>query len=286
MIESVLTGPKGYWGAKARAAGLSRTSGNGTRKRSPSRRRREKPENIYYRNVPTSAKEIRTPWSTNIAPNAIAESLLKKKLHYSRKITNKYNDLTIDELLSMPRLQRKNIESKMSLDTYIKYASNAFNYKLAEYPYKALIVLAWPYFNNIIGQLPPNKKEKILKFMENIYVHIQRIKAKEEVGGITLEELAKKSDDEADAFLDENPKGFEMVYGDFKGNTLNEVILEFIMEDDSRNRGRYDEYMKFLNSFTPKEARELSFLVNLYILYRNMRGRPLPGYGDGRWTAP
>lgn len=304
QIEYVLTGdPKGYWGARARAAGLPPTSGNKTR-RSSSRRSRGRRENSRHREVPREAKELRVPWTPNIIPNAFATQLIEKKLHYSRKSTNKYNEHTIDELQAMPRPQRKDIESKMSLDTHIKYMSNSNDYKFWGYPYKALVILAWPYFIDIISGMFSNinnkkvreyikdQQKKIFLFMEIIYLNLLKNKSKEKIGDITLEEYGQKSEEERDDYLNSFPNGkssehaFGLVFGDFKGRTLNEIVDDLLRGDKTTKDDRNNRYIDFLTSFPPKERRELSFLVNLHILYGQMRGRPLPGYGDGRWTPP
>ncbi len=287
MIENVLTGPKGYWGARARSAGLPPTSKNLTRRRSKRPRKRE---HVYMRPVPESNRAIRFRNPGGIF-NAVEQGLMKRELRPANNYTERYNGKTMKEIREMPRPERKNLESKMSHNTYVKYASNSLRISVNGFPVKFIVAMPWPHFRNFVNTLERSEQERILKFMEIIYFRIRQEKAKKVFGGLTLEEIGRKSEDDFEKFQESlsEKNASDLVselYGDFKGRTLTDIVhsLEY-GRPGSTLEERDHAFMEFIRSFPPKEKHEIILLVNLYIMYPPMRGKDLPGYSDGKWDA-
>jgi hypothetical protein len=242
------------------------------------------------RNVPESNKAIRFRNPGGVF-NAVEQGLLKRELRPANNYTERYNGKTMKNIREMSRTERKNLESKMSHDMFVKYASNSLRTSVNGFPVKYIVAMPWPHFRNFVNTLERPDQEKILKFMEIIYLRIRQKKAKKEFGGLTLEEIGRKSEDEFEKFLVSLPKevSSKMVtelYGDFKGQTLTEIVYNLETgRPGSTIEERDHEFMEFIRSFPPADMREIIFLVNLYIMYPPMRGKDLPGYSDGKWTA-
>ena len=191
----------------------------------------------------------------------------------------------------MPRPERKEFESKMSHDTYVKYASNSLRVTISDLPVKFIVIMPWPHFRNLLNSLAYDDQNRILKFMEIIYFRIRQKKAQKKLSGLTLEEIGKQTEDEREAFLislpsAESAKVFAELYGDFGGKTLSEIVQDLEKgRPGSTLEEREEEYMDFIRSFPPAKTREIIFLVNLYILYNHIRGKELPGYSDGKWNV-
>lgn len=289
MIENVLTGPKGYWGARARVAGLPPTAAN--RAASKTRRRSRRREPVYMRPVPNSNKAVRFQNPKGFYNN-VEKQLHKKILKHANTHKKRFNGYTLRNYTIMPREERIDRETKMSHNTFIEYGSNSFPNRSLNHPMKMIVHQPWPQFRKYMSRLHRHEQLLVFKFMERIYQNIRRKKSKEIYGGLTLEEIGKKSGDNFETFIhglsnDNASKALESIVGDFNGKTLSEIAYMLTTgHEGSTIETREKEFMKFLESLPLERVNEVNFLVNLYLLYPIITGKDLPGYSNRRWTAP